>query len=905
VVLGLLAFLIVIGTAKATTDITSCQALATDGMEYRLTANITYSAGAQCFPINANNITINGNGNFLTTTVNPTGGVIYASGRINITVKNLYMNNTAGGPSSIKARIINTKHINIDSVNISTPSYSGIYLEGATQWGTINNSNISADYGIYFDPLTNANVSNITVTRTIFEDCGQGCIYIHDDNGGDFMLYNNITDNFFNGTVHVHIQSQSKLAANNTWNGSLYGNYWGKPDLTGFSDTCTDANGDGICDSGYALYADGKDYLPKNYTAFGTFSSPQAVTLTLVSPTNTTYYNNTVLINFTVTSGTLASIPTKYYLDGNLTVSGNVTNATYFAQYVNNGSAVHNLTVIAGFQTNTSSTVYFTTYAGYNNATLTASPSWSVNSGTAVNVSCSANLGSATLVIDNVTVTSPYSFTPSVGSHAVACSSTASGGYGSYTNSTTLTVGLASFDCFNTTTFIWRADYSVNNTVGNLTLDFGSLVSADYVNGDLHDVMLSNASNGSWRSGSKLIVNTTYAKQFSVYFGNYFANQSYAIGSASAYDYPVVNYSQVNAYLKLTLKSEETGAEGLPTTSNVSLVYGCDAGTTTINNVTNSTVYAPTSRSKFDYIMAIVTYTGGAQYFRQLLVQAASDSKDLYLADATVSTVLQIPIYMTDIAYYSSYVTVYKALGGGAVPITGGFFDVEHKFTAYAIKDNQYTIRVTKDSGVREIGFLYASVAAAQYISVQSISTAPTLRIISGHLRLWALWNNITGVLTARYEDDTSQTESVRIKVKEGLNQSALYDNTFNSSNNITVTINGLNTSKMYTVFYEVEHPEFGNSPVAWTLAAGTIGVLANVVPAGMTWLLGAMGFVIMTLVGMLAAPRFRLGVLVFMGLLTGVFVLIGWFSFAWPVIGAIIVIIALSVLYETKRSGN
>ncbi|MCD6381831.1 MAG: hypothetical protein J7L43_02545, partial [Candidatus Aenigmarchaeota archaeon] len=48
----------------------------------------------------------------------------------------------------------------------------------------------------------------------------------------------------------------------NYWNETV-GNYWGKPDGTGFSDTCTDADGDGICDSSYQLFENNIDYLSK------------------------------------------------------------------------------------------------------------------------------------------------------------------------------------------------------------------------------------------------------------------------------------------------------------------------------------------------------------------------------------------------------------------------------------------------------------------------------------------------------------------------------------------------------------------------------------------------------------------------------------------------------------------
>jgi hypothetical protein len=42
----------------------------------------------------------------------------------------------------------------------------------------------------------------------------------------------------------------------------LGGNFWGYPNGTGFSQTCPDVNGDGICDKSYTLDEKNIDYLP-------------------------------------------------------------------------------------------------------------------------------------------------------------------------------------------------------------------------------------------------------------------------------------------------------------------------------------------------------------------------------------------------------------------------------------------------------------------------------------------------------------------------------------------------------------------------------------------------------------------------------------------------------------------
>ena len=64
-------------------------------------------------------------------------------------------------------------------------------------------------------------------------------------------LFNSTNGTFFVGTIYA-----------NFWNTTSGGNYWANPSGTGFSQTCADANSDGICDSAYTLATNNVDYLP-------------------------------------------------------------------------------------------------------------------------------------------------------------------------------------------------------------------------------------------------------------------------------------------------------------------------------------------------------------------------------------------------------------------------------------------------------------------------------------------------------------------------------------------------------------------------------------------------------------------------------------------------------------------
>lgn len=82
----------------------------------------------------------------------------------------------------------------------------------------------------------------------------------------DERVYNN----YFNNTINVRLGNHDKY----TWNSSrvsgtnivggpyLGGNYWANPNVTGFSEACTDSDGDWICDSPYNVNGSDFDYLP-------------------------------------------------------------------------------------------------------------------------------------------------------------------------------------------------------------------------------------------------------------------------------------------------------------------------------------------------------------------------------------------------------------------------------------------------------------------------------------------------------------------------------------------------------------------------------------------------------------------------------------------------------------------
>jgi len=137
---------------------------------------------------------------------------------------------------------------------------------------------------------------------------------------------------FFNNTNNFGVNE-----AVNRWNipktestniiGGPYlgGNIWANPNGTGYSQTCADNNGDGICDSSYRLDSNNTDYLPLAYKP--------AITPT-PTPTTTPTVTATPIPTATATS-TPTSTPPTSGIKGDVNGDGQVTvvDALFVAQY--------------------------------------------------------------------------------------------------------------------------------------------------------------------------------------------------------------------------------------------------------------------------------------------------------------------------------------------------------------------------------------------------------------------------------------------------------------------------------------------------------------------------------------------------------------------------------------------
>ncbi|MDK2832864.1 MAG: hypothetical protein PWQ75_2616 [Methanolobus sp.] len=184
----------------------------------------------------ARNVTITGF-NINGTLLGGSYGIYSYEGR-NLTIEK----NTISGYLTGNGIIIKNANYNLFADNTITNNKYGVYIDssyyGTSSYNTITGNNISfnTDYGIVFNDM-----------------------YISNN-----LFYNNYLMNRYNhfSASAVSIWNTTRSPGVNIIGGSyMGGNYWGRPDGTGFSQTHIDADADGICDEAYVYGAD-VDYFP-------------------------------------------------------------------------------------------------------------------------------------------------------------------------------------------------------------------------------------------------------------------------------------------------------------------------------------------------------------------------------------------------------------------------------------------------------------------------------------------------------------------------------------------------------------------------------------------------------------------------------------------------------------------
>ena len=202
-------------------------------------------------------------------TVDTSGGADYSS------IQAAVSNSTEGCtifvyPGTYNENVDVDKQLNIVSTGGSaitkvTAAFSNDHVFNVTVDGVvISGFNISGATDSSKAGICLYNTYNTLLSNNIVSENNYG-IYLH--SSGNNVIYNNHVNNpvniYFNGTSTGNIWNTTKTAGVNVAGGPyIGGNFWHKPDGTGFSQVAEDPDGDGICDSVYDLLTDNIDHLP-------------------------------------------------------------------------------------------------------------------------------------------------------------------------------------------------------------------------------------------------------------------------------------------------------------------------------------------------------------------------------------------------------------------------------------------------------------------------------------------------------------------------------------------------------------------------------------------------------------------------------------------------------------------
>lgn len=386
---------------EVTTEISTCSNLNTVGMTYLLTADISNSAFNICMNITANNVTLDCQGHMIDGISSDYSEGVTISRGDPIIVANVTIRNCNITDWNFGIRIFQCKVISLVNNTISNTTGSCAYFTNSDN-NIIKNNTLSkcGGYGIDYPTSSNSLISGNSITQSNdsieFMSCGNNTFInntIADNFAQGITMYNtiNITiansiirnstigihyfggtysdnhiyNNLFNNTQNVKFESSASGGFNyfNTTNQSgtriysngtqIGGNYWTNSSGTGYSDTCTDANTDGFCDSylnvstmtscAGASCGNNTDYLPlsNEYSTSGDTTPPNISWNT--PATNNTFTQNTSWIYWNTT---ISESPGQCYLNLNGTSNTTMNKDGNFCWY--NSTSLTNATTYCG-----------------------------------------------------------------------------------------------------------------------------------------------------------------------------------------------------------------------------------------------------------------------------------------------------------------------------------------------------------------------------------------------------------------------------------------------------------------------------------------------------------------------------------------------------------------------------
>lgn len=324
-----LSLLWVCSCADALTNVSSCTTLNIANEVYEMNASIVDGSVSPCIEITAHNITLNCKG-FTVDGDNIRDFGIRIMSVDNVTIKNCYITGWDDVGLVIYASQNNTI-TNTIVYDILGPSVSAcIYMEDANNtiftnttarncgdsgsgasgfrvYASSNNSFSNCTSkdtaGTGFHISRDGDDNNITSTRIINNT--QYGIYLYNHTPiskwpDNCYIYNNLFNNTVNygdnyNPTSIFMNTTKQLDTRIYSDGNyIGGNFWTNSTSNGFSDTCTDSNRDGFCDSTYTMATGVVDYQP--------YSDLYLIKpiITIDSPESKTYGVSTVWFNVTI-----------------------------------------------------------------------------------------------------------------------------------------------------------------------------------------------------------------------------------------------------------------------------------------------------------------------------------------------------------------------------------------------------------------------------------------------------------------------------------------------------------------------------------------------------------------------------------------------------------------------------
>ena len=181
---------------------------------------------------------------------------IMLDGSSNNTMNNVQTNSN----SQCGMYIMHSSSNSLNNITSSYNSFAGIYFDRSSSNSLENAILDSNDLGINTKESLSVTIEDSYIINS-------GLYGINLNSSETYLTYNNYFNNStninFSGTTYANTWSTAVTAGTNIVNGPyLGGNYWAKPNGTGFSQNCDDINLDGFCDNSFVLNANNVDLLP-------------------------------------------------------------------------------------------------------------------------------------------------------------------------------------------------------------------------------------------------------------------------------------------------------------------------------------------------------------------------------------------------------------------------------------------------------------------------------------------------------------------------------------------------------------------------------------------------------------------------------------------------------------------